>query len=165
MPVPAPTRRRRRLPRAVMFGVVLLNWETQARIDEFVPGKHDRSDQLLIPEKLYERAPEIGTLLSAFDRVVGGTDSVAIRLLGADIGRYPVDRKFVKLVAVKFRVRGLQLNARQPSDAAHLSPKKKLEMSPYTHRSHRKSCMSRTESGGRTKDLDYRKQLRTLALE
>jgi hypothetical protein len=98
MPVPAPSRRRRRLPRAVMFGVVLLNWETQARIDEFVPGKHDRSDQLLIPEKLYERAPETDTLLSAFDGVVGGTGSLAIRLLAADVGRYPLDRKLVKLL-------------------------------------------------------------------
>jgi Cdc6-like AAA superfamily ATPase len=57
----------------VIFGVALLNGrETQGRIDEFVPGKHDTPDRLLIPEKLYGRAREIDTLLSAFDRVVAG---------------------------------------------------------------------------------------------
>src|SRR3954452_24022628 len=50
----------------------LTEWETQGRIEEFVPGKHDRPDRLLIPEKLYGRAGEIDTLLSAFDRVVAG---------------------------------------------------------------------------------------------
>src|SRR4051812_17249719 len=50
----------------------LTEWETQGRIEEFVPGKHDTPDRLLIPEKLYGRAREIDTLLSAFDRVVAG---------------------------------------------------------------------------------------------
>ena len=50
----------------------LAEWETQGRIDEFVPGIHDTPDRLLIPEKLYGRAREIDTLLSAFDRVVAG---------------------------------------------------------------------------------------------
>ena len=50
----------------------LAEWETHGRIDEFVPGKHDTPDRLLIPEKLYGRAREIDTLLSAFDRVVAG---------------------------------------------------------------------------------------------
>jgi PAS domain S-box-containing protein len=50
----------------------LAEWETQGRIDEFAPGTHDTPDRLLIPEKLYGRAREIDTLLSAFDRVVAG---------------------------------------------------------------------------------------------
>src|SRR5262249_17574935 len=50
----------------------LAEWETQGRIDEFAPGKHDTPDRLLIPEKLYGRAREIDTLLNAFDRVVAG---------------------------------------------------------------------------------------------
>ena len=50
----------------------LAEWETHGRIEEFVPGKHDTPDRLLIPEKLYGRAREIDTLLSAFDRVVAG---------------------------------------------------------------------------------------------
>jgi PAS domain S-box-containing protein len=47
-------------------------WETKGRIDEFPLGEHDTPDRLLIPEKLYGRAPEIETLLAAFDRVVAG---------------------------------------------------------------------------------------------
>jgi PAS domain S-box-containing protein len=50
----------------------LAEWETQGRIDEFALGTHDTPDRLLIPEKLYGRAREIDTLLSAFDRVVAG---------------------------------------------------------------------------------------------
>ena len=48
----------------------LAEWETKGCIDEFRPGEHDRPDRLLIPEKLYGRAREIGTLLTSFDRVV-----------------------------------------------------------------------------------------------
>jgi PAS domain S-box-containing protein len=47
-------------------------WETRGRIDEFPLGEHDIPDRLLIPEKLYGRAPEIQTLLAAFDRIVAG---------------------------------------------------------------------------------------------
>src|SRR5882724_1425459 len=47
-------------------------WETRGRIDEFPLGEHDTPDRLLIPEKLYGRASEIETLLSAFDRIVAG---------------------------------------------------------------------------------------------
>src|SRR5450755_3509499 len=48
----------------------LATWEVQHRIDAFPLGKQDTSDRLLIPEKLYGREREIGTLLAAFDRVV-----------------------------------------------------------------------------------------------
>ena len=50
----------------------LAEWETRGRIDEFPLGEHDMPDRLLIPEKLYGRAPEIETLLASFDRVVAG---------------------------------------------------------------------------------------------
>ncbi|CCE10690.1 PAS sensor protein [Bradyrhizobium sp. STM 3843] len=50
----------------------LAEWETQGRIDEFRLGEHDRSDRLLIPEKLYGRAQETKTLLTSFDRIVNG---------------------------------------------------------------------------------------------
>src|SRR5258707_14982782 len=50
----------------------LAEWETQHRIDEFPLGEHDTPDRLLIPEKLYGRASEIETLLTAFDRIVAG---------------------------------------------------------------------------------------------
>jgi PAS domain S-box-containing protein len=48
----------------------LAAWETRREIDDFELGEHDRSDRLLIPEKLYGREREIGTLLDSFDRVV-----------------------------------------------------------------------------------------------
>ncbi len=47
-------------------------WEAQGSIADFLPGQHDAPDRLLIPEKLYGRAREIETLLTAFDRVVAG---------------------------------------------------------------------------------------------
>src|SRR5260370_2575217 len=47
-------------------------WETRGCIDEFPVGDHDIRDRLLIPEKLYGRACEIQTLLTAFERVVAG---------------------------------------------------------------------------------------------
>src|ERR1700688_3593805 len=50
----------------------LVVWETQHRIDAFPLGQYDKPDQLLIPEQLYGREREIGTLLAAFDRVVTG---------------------------------------------------------------------------------------------
>src|SRR5260370_39974194 len=50
----------------------LAEWEAHGCIAEFSPGQHDAPDRLLIPEKLYGRAREIETLLTAFDRVVAG---------------------------------------------------------------------------------------------
>jgi serine/threonine protein kinase len=43
----------------------LAAWETQHRIDAFPLGQQDTPDRLLIPEKLYGREREIGTLLAA----------------------------------------------------------------------------------------------------
>jgi predicted ATPase len=48
----------------------LLEWEAHRRIDPFPLGALDASDRLMIPERLYGREPEIGTLLASFDRVV-----------------------------------------------------------------------------------------------
>jgi len=50
----------------------LTEWETQGSIENFSPAQNDAPDRLLIPEKLYGRAREIDTLLTAFDRVVAG---------------------------------------------------------------------------------------------
>jgi len=50
----------------------LAEWEAHGCIADFSPGQHDAPDRLLIPEKLYGRAREIETLLTAFDRVVAG---------------------------------------------------------------------------------------------
>jgi serine/threonine protein kinase len=48
----------------------LVDWESRGRIDTFPLGSHDTPDRLLIPEKLYERAREVNSLLASFDRVV-----------------------------------------------------------------------------------------------
>jgi predicted ATPase/signal transduction histidine kinase len=50
----------------------LAEWEARGAIHEFSLGEYDTPDQLLIPEKLYGRQPEIGELLAAFDRIVAG---------------------------------------------------------------------------------------------
>ena len=50
----------------------LAEWEAQGHIGDFPLGQHDIPDRLLIPEKLYGREREIGTLLAAFDRIVSG---------------------------------------------------------------------------------------------
>jgi len=52
---------------------------------EFPLGEHDKSDRLLIPERLYGRESEINTLLASFDRVVAGGNPELVscfRLLG-----------------------------------------------------------------------------------
>jgi len=50
----------------------LTEWQIRGRIDEFRLGEHDTPDRLLIPEKLYGRASEIGILLDSFDRIIAG---------------------------------------------------------------------------------------------
>jgi predicted ATPase len=47
-------------------------WRAQRRVDDFPLGERDTPHQLLIPEKLYGRQREVGTLLGSFDRVVKG---------------------------------------------------------------------------------------------
>jgi PAS domain S-box-containing protein len=54
------------------FRRCLSEWESGGRIGDFTLGKGDTPDRLMIPERLYGRGREIGTLLSAFDRIVAG---------------------------------------------------------------------------------------------
>ena len=44
--------------------------EAQRQIEDFPLGEHDMPDRLLIPEKLYGREREVGTLLASFDRII-----------------------------------------------------------------------------------------------
>src|SRR6202140_5531014 len=48
----------------------LAQLEPGGSIDDFPLGQQDTPDRLLIPEKLYGRAREVGTLLACFDRIV-----------------------------------------------------------------------------------------------
>ena len=50
----------------------LAEWETQGHVHDFPTGRHDAPDRLMIPEKLYGRESEVGTLLATFDRVAAG---------------------------------------------------------------------------------------------
>jgi len=50
----------------------LAEWQARGHVEPFLPGEADLPDRLSIPERLYGRAPEIETLLTAFDRVVAG---------------------------------------------------------------------------------------------
>jgi PAS domain S-box-containing protein len=50
----------------------LSQWQSQGWIDDFTPGARDTPDRLMIPEKLYGRDREVDSLLTAFDRIVGG---------------------------------------------------------------------------------------------
>jgi PAS domain S-box-containing protein len=50
----------------------LAQWESHGVIEDFVLGAEDTPDRLMIPEKLYGRDREVDTLLTAFDRIVGG---------------------------------------------------------------------------------------------
>ena len=60
----------------------LAEWEAQGHIGDFPLGQHDTPDRLLIPEKLYGREREIGTLLAAFDRIVSGGTSELVLVCG-----------------------------------------------------------------------------------
>ena len=58
----------------------LAEWEATGGIEPFPLGARDASDRMLIPERLYGREREIGSLLEAFHRVVamGSTELVLV---------------------------------------------------------------------------------------
>src|SRR6266581_3976234 len=75
----------------------LAKWEAKGDIDRFALGEHDTPDKLLIPEKLYGRAREIDTLLTAFDRVVAGGRPELVLVSGySGIGKSAVDNELHK---------------------------------------------------------------------
>jgi PAS domain S-box-containing protein len=77
----------------------LREWETHGRIESFMLGTHDLSDQLLIPEKLYGREREINALLASFDRIVA-TGTVEFVLLSgySGIGKSSVVNELHKVL-------------------------------------------------------------------
>jgi PAS domain S-box-containing protein len=77
----------------------LAEWEAHAGIGEFALGGHDIPDRLLIPEKLYGRAQETGTLLSAFERVLEtGTPELVLVRGYSGIGKSSVVNELHKVL-------------------------------------------------------------------
>src|ERR1700675_832399 len=69
----------------------LAAWAARHRIDAFPLGQQDTPDRLVIPERLYGREREIGTLLAAFDRVVTGGPAGLVLVSGySGIGKSAV---------------------------------------------------------------------------
>src|SRR4029077_19842007 len=79
----------------------LAEWEGSGWIDEFPLGEHDTPNRLLIPEKLYGRESEIGSLLAAFDRVVAGGRPELVLVSGySGIGKSSVVNELHKLLVL-----------------------------------------------------------------
>src|SRR5258706_9099998 len=77
----------------------LAEWASHGRIDPFAVGAHDVSDRLVIPERLYGREREIGTLLAAFDRVVAhGTPELVLVSGYSGIGKSSVVNELHKVL-------------------------------------------------------------------
>jgi PAS domain S-box-containing protein len=77
----------------------LAAWEAQQRIDVFTLAQQDTPDRLLIPEKLYGRAGEIGTLAAVFDRVVTGGRPELVLVSGySGIGKSSVVNELQKIL-------------------------------------------------------------------
>ncbi|MDI4238768.1 AAA family ATPase [Bradyrhizobium sp. Arg237L] len=69
----------------------LSQWESQGWVDDITPGARDTPDRLMIPEKLYGRDREVDTLLTAFDRIVGGGRAELVLVSGySGIGKSAV---------------------------------------------------------------------------
>jgi PAS domain S-box-containing protein len=77
----------------------LAEWEARGRIDDFVLGQQDTPDRLLIPEKLYGRGSEVGTLLAAFERVISsGTPELVLVTGYSGIGKSSVVNELHKVL-------------------------------------------------------------------
>src|SRR5271156_347493 len=79
----------------------LASWEAQHRVNAFPLGQQDKSDRLLIPEKLYGREREIEILLAAFDRVVTSGRPELVRVSGySGIGKSAVVNELHKALVL-----------------------------------------------------------------
>src|SRR3984885_422055 len=74
-------------------------WESIGCIEPFQLGTHDVPGRLLIPEKLYGRAREVETLLTAFDRIVKGGAPELVLVSGySGIGKSSVVNELHKVL-------------------------------------------------------------------
>jgi predicted ATPase len=79
----------------------LVEWEKSGRIDSFSVGKHDVSDRLWIPERLYGRDWEVKALLGALERVAaGGTSGLALVSGYSGIGKSSVVNELHKEIVL-----------------------------------------------------------------
>jgi PAS domain S-box-containing protein len=77
----------------------LEDWYGERGIHTFPLGEHDRPDRLLVPEKLYGREREVGTLLASFDRVVkSGTPELVLVSGYSGIGKSSVVNELHKVL-------------------------------------------------------------------
>src|SRR5580658_4417166 len=74
-------------------------WESRGCIEPFQLGTHDVPGRLLIPEKLYGRAREAKTLLTAFDRIIKGGAPELVLVSGySGIGKSSVVNELHKVL-------------------------------------------------------------------
>jgi PAS domain S-box-containing protein len=74
-------------------------WESRGCIEPFQLGTHDVPGRLLIPEKLYGRAREVETLLTAFDCIVKGGAPELVLVSGySGIGKSSVVNELHKVL-------------------------------------------------------------------
>jgi PAS domain S-box-containing protein len=79
----------------------LAEWENQGHIGEFPVGEHDTPDRLLVPEKLYGRTHEIGTLLASFDRIAASGRPELVLISGySGIGKSAVVNELHKALVL-----------------------------------------------------------------
>ena len=77
----------------------LSEWERDGRIAPFALGAQDIPDQLRIPEKLYGREREVGSLLAAFERVVAHGAPELVLVSGySGIGKSAVVNELYKVL-------------------------------------------------------------------
>ncbi|MGL6242289.1 trifunctional serine/threonine-protein kinase/ATP-binding protein/sensor histidine kinase [Pseudomonas sp.] len=77
----------------------LADWQQLRQINTFALGEHGTSDRLLIPEKLYGREREVGTLVSAFDRIIRSSAPELVLVTGySGIGKSSVVNELHKVL-------------------------------------------------------------------
>ena len=77
----------------------LAEWDSERHIPEFPLGEHDTPDRLLIPEKLYGRQRELGTLFGSFERMVKtGTPELVLVSGYSGIGKSAVVNELHKML-------------------------------------------------------------------
>ncbi len=68
----------------------LTQLQTTGKIENFIPGKLDKSGQFMIPQKLYGRTKEVADLMAAFDRVSFGKSEMVLVSGYSGIGKTSV---------------------------------------------------------------------------